>query len=163
MSDTPSGNSFLASLSALPQQILAGAPAWYWRYLSVAAITFLMLAAADRYLGSPVTGVIRAWSAQKEKTIAAKPDTATLARMSRLEEDIASLRTVCSGLKLEERKREAIEVVLSYTVGRVTALETAAAPAPSVPITSEPKPKPRAKPVKTLDLTVNVPAVGGAQ
>ena len=148
------------SLAALPTQLLGGAPAWYWRYASVATVSFLLAVSGDYYMGSPVTGWIRAWGAQKVKAAEARPfgvlSEATEKRISDLEMQSFQLLTDvhATGKRLEQLQGEvkALGAVVEYTTGRVRTLESylgdgdkpkrgkAAPPAPVAKVPAQPAP-----------------------
>ena len=113
------------SLAALPTQLLGGAPAWYWRYASVATVSFVLAVAGDYYMGSPLTGYIRAWGAQKVKAVEARPlgvlSDATERRISDLEMQSFQLLTDMQQLQGEVK---ALGAVGEYTTGRVRTLES---------------------------------------
>ena len=120
------------SLATLPTQLLSGAPAWYWRYASVATVSFLLAVAGDYYLGSPGVGWIRAWAGQKAKAVELRPlgvlpDT-TEKRIADLEAQsmhlLSDTQQYADRLKQLEGKINALEAVGAYTIGRVGTLET---------------------------------------
>ena len=120
------------SLTALPTQLLGAAPAWYWRYASVVTVTFLLVFGGDYYMGSPLTGYIRAWGAQRVKAVEARPlgvlSDATERRISDLEMQSFQLLTDmhATGKRLEQLQGEvkALGAVGEYTTGRVRTLES---------------------------------------
>ena len=120
------------SLASLPTQLLGGAPAWYWRYASVATISFVLACGGDYYMGSPVTGWIRAWAGQKAKAVELRPlgvlsDT-TEKRIADLEAQslqfLIDAHTYSENIKEINGKLKALEAVGAYTIGRVGTLES---------------------------------------
>ena len=140
------------SLVSLPTQLLTSAPAWFWRYASVVAISFLLAVGGDYYLGSPASGMIRAWGAQKALAVSREtsPDAKLIARIEALEKQAAnrvqSFSDIDGRFALNESNFKALEAIMQYTIGRVSTVETYLA--------SHPKPKPA--PVKQVP-TVVVP------
>ena len=134
------------SLASLPTQLLTSAPAWFWRYASVVAIAFLMAVSGDYYMGSPATGWIRAWGAQKALAVS-NPPSDTLA-LDALKTKIVSLQ---ENIDRNDAQFKAMEAVLQYTIERIQTLETYLADQP--PPTPKAH-KPRSKPAPTKAATV---------
>ena len=139
------------SLVSLPTQLLTSAPAWFWRYASVIAISFLMAVGGDYYLGSPGAGMIRAWGAQKALDVSRETSPNLNARIEALEKQAANRVQTFSDIDgrfaLNESNFKALEAITQYTIGRVSTVETYLA--------NHPKPKPA--PVKQVP-TVAIPA-----
>jgi hypothetical protein len=123
------------TLASLPTQLLTSAPAWFWRYASVVAIVFLMAVGGDYYLGSPGSGLIRAWAVQKAKAVETRavPDADTAAKIDALLTQTAKISSMHEAMALKEREFKALQASLEYTIGRVGTLEAYMAEKPAAP------------------------------
>lgn len=143
------------SLTSLPTQLLTSAPAWFWRYASVAACTFLLIVGGDYYLGSPVAGWVRAWGAQKALAVSSPaPDAKLMARIEALEKQatnrVQAFSDINGRFALNESNFKALEAVMQYTIGRVSTVETYLAN------------RPKAKPVTVKSVpTISIPVPVG--
>lgn len=118
------------SLASLPTQLLTSAPAWFWRYASVIAISFLMVVGGDYYLGSPVAGYLRAVGEQRAKAVSLPTptiDARMIQRIEALEKQAANRVQTFSDIEgrfaLNESNFKALEAVTQYTIGRVSTVE----------------------------------------